>query len=261
MIDRDKVIRYYRASGDEILAAKLLDNAEVAEKSRKYKVTEFLDPYGLSMAETVKAHSQGLLLSTSGGYAQAERVKAVFLTEGYSSEVDFDIAALQFEWDERYAELSHRDVLGGLLGMGIKREVVGDILMLRNGCQVILDAAMAKLVLAECSRLGAASVNVKAITLDAIVGREEKTKEIRATVASLRLDSVAAAGFGMSRSKMAEEIEAERLKVNWKETRSTSHAVKVGDILSMRGRGRVEVAEITGQTKKGRVGLLLKRFY
>ena len=83
--------------------------------------------------------------------------------------------------------------------------------------------------------------------------------KIRATVASLRLDSVAAAGFGVSRTQMTEEIQAEKVKVNWKDAKNASQNVKAGDIISFRGRGRVEVVEITGQTKKGRRGVLLKR--
>jgi RNA-binding protein YlmH len=85
-------------------------------------------------------------------------------------------------------------------------------------------------------------------------------KEIRTTLASLRLDTVASAGFGTSRSKMADEIAAEKLKVNWKPIKSASHAIKQGDIISMRGRGRVEVAELVGQTKKGRYSVILKRY-
>lgn len=76
----------------------------------------------------------------------------------------------------------------------------------------------------------------------------------------MRLDVVAAAGFGVSRSKMAEDIQIDKVKVNWQEAKSSSQSVKAGDIISMRGRGRVEVCEVFGQTKKGRTSVLLKRF-
>ena len=65
----------------------------------------------------------------------------------------------------------------------------------------------------------------------------------------------------MSRSKAAQEISAEKIKLNWQTVKNSSQAVKAGDVLSMRGRGRLEVSEITGQTKKGRIGVLLKRFF
>ena len=96
--------------------------------------------------------------------------------------------------------------------------------------------------------------------LDSIVPREERCKEISATVASLRVDSIAAAGFGTSRSRAAADIEADKLKLNWQSVKNVSQAVKEGDVISLRGRGRLEVAEVRGQTKKGRVGVLLKRY-
>ena len=90
--------------------------------------------------------------------------------------------------------------------------------------------------------------------------KEERVKEIRATVASLRVDSIAAVGFGMSRSRAASDIEADKLKLNWQSVKGSSQTVKVGDVLSMRGRGRLEIVEITGTTKKGRTGVYLKRY-
>ena len=71
---------------------------------------------------------------------------------------------------------------------------------------------------------------------------------------------VAAAGFGTSRSKMSDEIGLGKLKVNWQDAKNSAQGIKAGDIISMRGRGRVEVAEVLGQTKKGRMSMLLKRF-
>ncbi|HEY8345340.1 MAG TPA: S4 domain-containing protein, partial [Bacillota bacterium] len=83
--------------------------------------------------------------------------------------------------------------------------------------------------------------------------------EIKTTVASLRLDAVAGLGFGISRTKMAREIKAEKVKVNWCSTTDPDYQVKVGDVLSIKGRGRVVVAETTGLSKKGRIGVILKK--
>ena len=91
-----------------------------------------------------------------------------------------------------------------------------------------------------------------------IAPREERCKEIRATVASLRIDSIAASGFGSSRSRAAADIAADKMKLNWQPVKSASQTVKEGDIISMRG--RLEVAEVRGQTKKGRTVVVLKRY-
>ncbi|MDU4959839.1 MAG: YlmH/Sll1252 family protein [Sporomusaceae bacterium] len=258
--EREKIIRYYRASGDAELAAKLLDAAEAALRYRKYKITDFLDPFGFTVAETIAAHYPRLRLDASGGYAAAERVRAVFSDEDFAGEADYGIAALRIEFDPRYYQLTHRDVLGALTGLGLKREVIGDIIMLPDGCQVIIDAAMAAFALQQLSKIGTAPAKSELLPLEQLAAKEERQKEIRTTVASLRLDVVAAAGFGVSRSKMAGDIALDKLKVNWQDAKSSSQTLKPGDIISMRGRGRVEISDIIGQTKKGRISIVLKRF-
>ena len=98
------------------------------------------------------------------------------------------------------------------------------------------------------------------IAKEDLLQKEEKVKIISATVADLRLDAVAAAGYGVSRSRMADEIKGLNVKVNWKEVKKPAQAVEMGDVISFRGRGRVEIDEIRGTTKKGRISVTLKRY-
>ena len=260
MIDREKILRYYRATGDHELAARLLDSAEAAIRSRRYQITDFLDPHGYSVAETVAAYEDSLSVRAYGGYETAERIKAVFVCRDFRGEPAVDIESVAVEWDTRFYQLSHRDVLGGLMALGIKRGLFGDILMVPGGCQIIADRSITPILLNELQRIGAANVKTRRIEMSELQPRPETVKEIRSTVASLRLDSLTAAGFGMSRTHAAEEIAAEKIKVNWKDAKNSSQTMKAGDVISFRGRGRVEVVEITGQTKKGRTGVLLKRY-
>lgn len=260
MVDREKILRYYRASGDGELAARLLDLAEASLKNNKYKVSEFLDPHGYSIAETIAAHYPRLQLKGEGGYEGSERLKIAFVNEEFRGTPDYLIEVVSVTWDGRYYHLTHRDVLGALLGVGIKREVLGDIVMQGDGCQCIIDASLTEFILSQLIKVGPAPISVRKGNLSDIPPKEVKVKEIKTTVASLRLDVVAAAGFGMSRSRMSEEISAEKLKVNWQESKNSAQTVKVGDIISMRGRGRVEVCDVMGQTKKGRISIFLKRF-
>ncbi len=260
MSEREKILRYYRASGEGDLAARLLDAAESAQRNRKYKVSEFLDPHGYSIAETIGAHYENLKIIANGGYHGAERVKVLFVNEEFRGKPDATMEAVAVKWDERYYELTHRDVLGALMGLGIKREVVGDIIMCGHGCQIIVDSSLSGFILQDFKMIGAAPVTVAPLSLSEIAPREEKTKEIKTTVSALRLDVVAAAGFGTSRTTMSDEIAVGKLKVNWQDAKNSAKAIKVGDIISMRGRGRVEVCAVLGQTKKGRTSILLKRF-
>ncbi|MBP2626418.1 MAG: RNA-binding domain protein [Firmicutes bacterium] len=260
MSEREKILRYYRGSGDGDLAARLLELAETALRNRKYKVSEFLDPYGYSIAETIGAHYGNLKLLSNGGYSGAERVKAIFVNNEFRGTPDLNVEVLAAKWDERYYQLTHRDVLGALMGLGIRREIIGDIIMCGQGCQMIIDASLTGFIIQDFKAIGPAPVVVSRLNLSDIVPREEKIKEIRTTVASLRLDVIAAAGFGTSRTTMSDEIGVGKLKVNWQDAKNSAQPIKIGDIISMRGRGRVEVCELLGQTKKGRISILLKRF-
>ena len=97
-------------------------------------------------------------------------------------------------------------MLGAVLGLGIKREMIGDIIMGGRGCQIVCDDSMIEFISRNLVKIGAAPVETEPLALSEIAPREERVKEIRTTVASLRLDVVAAAGFGTSRTKMAGEI-------------------------------------------------------
>ena len=250
MSDREKIIRYFRSNGEGDLAARLCDLAEAAIKLRRFRISEFLDPAAMEIAETVAAHYDKINLRTDGGYQGAERERVIFSHVDFTAAdmVDTEIVAIGIKWDKRHYSLNHRDVLGGLLALGMKREMMGDIVVPAGDYQAVVffEKNIAKFTLLQAERIGGAVV--------------ERVKDIRATVASLRLDILAAAGFGLSRTKMAEEIEAQRVKVNWKENDSPAAHLKQGDIVSMRGRGRMEVVTVGGQTKKGRTVVELKRY-
>ncbi len=119
---------------------------------------------------------------------------------------------------------------------------------------------VADFLLTHLTHVGKIPVTVERIDPERLEVPPERVKEIRATVASLRLDAVASLGFGVSRTRMAREIKGERVKLNWKTVRDPAHSVAQGDTLSIRGRGRVVVEEVQGTTRKGRISLLLKRY-
>ncbi len=260
MADREKILRYFKAGGDEQLAAKLLDLAEGANKSRKYRVSEFLDPHAYNVAEIIAANFENIKLDSDGGFANAERVKVAFVADDFYGQPDFGMAYLLAAWDKRYYDLSHRDILGAFIGTGCKREALGDIVFVPEGAQLLVEKSLVNYLTGNLTQIGAAPVTLKELAREELLQKEEKVKLINATVADLRLDAVAAAGYGVSRSRMADEIKSLNVKVNWKEAKKAAQPVNAGDVISFRGRGRVEVEEIRGTTKKGRISVTLKRY-
>ncbi len=258
---REKIIRYYKGTEGESTAVKLVDFAEQALKSQKYKLSGFLTPFEQSMAETIAKTLGGLKTEFDGGFEGAERRRAAFCHEDFAGTPNFEIAVIKAEWNGEFARLSHRDVLGSILSLGVDREVVGDIIATKEFAKILVDKKLAEYFISNLTRIGDSPVETTLDELSDIAPKEERVKEIKATVASLRADSIAAAGFGMSRSKAATEIAADKVKLNWQTVKNAAQTIKEGDVLSMHGRGRLEVAEIRGQTKKGRIGVLLKRFF
>lgn len=258
---KEKLIRFYKGTEGEETVVKLVDLAEAVQRTQKFRLSEFLDPFGQEIAETVAANYGSIRVDFDGGYQGAERQRAMFIHEDFQGTPNgFGIACVKASWNPQFARLSHRDVLGALMGLGIERERLGDLLVTSDSVKILCDDKMANYFLQNLTQIGAVGVSCELSDLAEIAPKEEHCKEIRATVASLRVDSIAASGFGSSRSRAAADIAADKLKLNWQAVKSASQTVKEGDVLSMRGRGRLEVAEIRGKTKKGRTVVVLKRY-
>ena len=146
------------------------------------------------------------------------------------------------------------------MSLGVERDRIGDLLVTNDRVKIVCEAALVDYFVQNLTRIGAVGVDVQPAALTTIAPKEERCKEIRATVASLRADAIAAQGFGCSLSRAASDIAADKLKINWQPVKNASQNVKAGDMLSLRGRGRLEVAEVRGQTKKGRTVVVLKRY-
>ena len=255
MKDKEKLIRYFEASGNGEEARRMIDLAEQVQAGRPYRVTDFMSPAGLVIADAVKAN-----IISSGGYEGAERLRVAFVDPHFQGTVDLQIAVLKVSWDPRFRLLTHRDVLGSLMGLGIDRTHFGDIIVTSGGAQVIVDATIADFVIQNFTKIAMVTVTVSRMELSELQPKEEKIKEVRTTVASMRLDSIASSGFSTSRTKVVEAIKAGLVQVNWQPAKGPAQEVKEGDIISLRGRGRMQIESITGTSKKGRIGVHLKRF-
>lgn len=258
---KEKLIRFYKGTEGEETVRKLVDLAETVQRNQKFRISGFLDPFGQEIAETVAANYDRIRVDFAGGYQGAERCRAVFIHEDFPGGMpEAGIECIEAAWNGQFARLSHRDVLGALMGLGIERDRIGDLLVANDRVRILCDSKMAEYLLASLTQIGAVGVSCARMALSEIAPKEERCKEIRATVASLRVDSIAASGFGSSRSRAAADIAADKLKLNWQPVKSASKIVKEGDILSLRGRGRLEVAEVRGTTKKGRTVVVLRRY-
>lgn len=221
--------------------------------------TDFLDPAELQQAQAILSWATGIRFSSFGGYQNAERRRLVIYPDYYIAQtIEPELSYLAIQ-PGAPGQLNHRDYLGALLGLGLKRQKIGDLVVSDQECQVILVPELAGYIQSNLDKVGSQKVTVTAIDPEQLNPPNLREKIIKSTVASLRLDALAALGFGDSRTKMAREIKALRVKVNWKIATNPDSQLSPGDIISIRGRGRVLFREQSGTSKKGRLGVVLVR--
>lgn len=241
--------------------ARLIDKAEQALKNWEVIFTDFLSPPVLIQVEAIFRRLSDVELLAWGGYPQAERQRVgIARVEVPFESSQIQVAALDIAGNFLFDPATHRDFLGAILATGVVREKVGDILVLgERGAQMIVVPEMVEFLETSLVQVRSVSVKTERIELSELKVRPPQKKEMTTVEASLRLDAIASAGFGMSRSKMADAITAKDVRVNWKEITQSSYAVKAGDLISVRGKGRLEVGEVA-VTKKQRYRVQLTRY-
>ncbi len=263
MINKESILKRVNKIDDKLLVSKAIDRATKSDNAGVMVHTDFYDPYQRNTIEKAFSNISGINYTFNGGYGGAERMIAVFCPNYMPVEdlqdSDFPLKLVGIYPKSREI-LNHRDYLGSLMGLGIKREKIGDILVKDDVCTVIVLEEIADYIRYNLSKVGNTRVDVLVRDLEAIQADSQKVREIRSTVASLRLDSVASAGYGISRSKIAEYIKGEKVNLNWETCSNAAKPVNEGDTLSIRGKGRVVLEKIIGTTKKDRISILLKKF-
>ena len=144
--------------------------------------------------------------------------------------------------------------------MGIVREKVGDLLVSENGCDLIVLDSVAQFLLQSWTDAGRARLAVSEIGPKDLRIPQARCEEVRDTVQTLRLDAVAATGFRLSRSKAAALIESGKVQVNWSDCLKPDRLLEQGDVVTARGLGKMELQEVGGVTRKGRTGIVIRRY-
>ncbi|MCL1469782.1 photosystem II S4 domain protein [Argonema antarcticum] len=242
-------------------ARRVIDLAEQAIKTWEIVFTDFLSPPELAEVQQMFARLTEVHLLAWGGYPQAERQRvAIARSELPLDQSQVDIAALEIAGNFLFDPATHRDFLGSMLGCGIMREKTGDVIVLgERGAQAIVVPEMVEYLGQHLTQVRSVPVKTQPIELTELKFKEPKKKELTTVEASLRLDAIASAGFGMSRTKMVDLIDGGDVRVNWKDITSASYQVKQGDLIAIRGKGRLEVGEVA-ITKKDRFRVQLTRY-
>jgi len=241
--------------------ARMIDQADRAIKTWEVMLTDFLSPRELVETQLAFSRLTEVQMEAGGGYPQAERQRlAIARSELPLDKSQVEVVALEIAGNFLFDTATHRDFLGAMLGAGIVRNKTGDIIVLgERGAQAIVVPELVEFLEMNLKQVRSVPVKTQRIDLSELKIREPKRKELATVEASLRLDAIASAGFGMSRSKMADLIDGGDVRVNWKDITQSSHQVKSGDLIAIRGKGRLEVGEVA-VTKKERYRVQLTRY-
>lgn len=260
-MDRSNIEKIAKTAEDKVLLAKIWDKIHAGMRKNIPANTCFLTLRELDMCRYLFGEQEGLF--PFGGFECAERQMLVYLPEYLEKNSLYDedsplvcLRATFYDGDTP----SHRDFLGALMGEGIARETVGDICVGKGQCDFFVTQEIAPYLLQNFIGAGRTKVHLERIPLADVSVPEPETKEIKDTVASIRLDSVISSGFRIGRSAAAQYVNAGKVAIDGLPCEKPDKAVEEGAKISVRGLGKIKLKSINGQTKKGRISIIIDRY-
>lgn len=258
---RENIEKIAHTPEDRMLLARVWDKIDAGIRRSIMAETGFLSPRELQMCRYLFGDIPGLF--AFGGYEDAERKMLVYLPEYLDESALMDenspMVCLRADFYEDDTP-THRDFLGSLMGSGIARECVGDICVGKGRCDFFVTAQIAPYILQNFLSAGRVKVSVSQIPIEDAALPEPQVKELRDTVASVRLDSVISAGFRIGRSLAAQHIAAGKAAIDGLPCEKPDKAVSEGAKISLRGSGKIKLVSVGGQTKKGRIPVVIHRY-
>ncbi len=251
---------------EKILLSFLEEKAFLCADRQMMTRGNFLDMHSRSLAASLRL-PEGVKRIFYGVFPSAERTVPLFLPDYIPAESEDELTAyftenedecplsvLEITKDRFSKPLSHRDYLGALMGLGINRDVTGDIKVTENGCYIAVLGNMAEYIAQNMDKAGRGSLKIKIISPADIPETENDAgEEISFTVSTARLDSVVKNGFGISRENACEAIEHGLVFINDLECFKPDKRVNEGDKITLRHKGRVIITDCSSKSKKGRI--------
>ena len=245
---------------EKLLIRRAEDAVDIASRNYTVSAVGFLNEAEAALLKRNSFKSDEVKIVYFGGFEEAERTLFMAVPEyADENEIKGKITALMCT-GRNISGLSHRDFLGSLMGLGIERRLVGDILTFPNKCLIFVKSEIADYIIQNITKIGREGVSISKYAADEIDVPKRRTEEISASVASLRLDAVLSEALKTSRGRAAEVISSGAVSLNFEETDNLSKNISAGDILSVRKFGRFKIKEIGGTTRKGRLKIVIEKY-
>lgn len=256
----ENVLQHFRKEEQPFIEQVVSMMREVEDRYAP-KLTDFLDPRQQFIVDSIRRQYEDIGSTATGALEDAERKRVLLFPSYYTpSDNDFSTRVVEVHYPTKFVTLKHKDVLGSMMSLGIDRSKFGDIRVQDGSIQFVVALEVLDYVRANFTSIGKVKVHIDEIEdpIDYFVQQEEWLTETL-TVSSLRLDTVIASVFNISRQKSASLIQSGKVKVNWSEKDQVSLELQELDLLSIRGHGRVKLIMIEGRTKKDKIRLQIGR--
>ncbi len=245
-------------SQDSEWLARCEDFEQSVQKYKNVRFSHFVSPHDLAVFKSNFRMSPDVCFMAYGGSDDAERVILGFYPDFLQLEnEDFPITPLMIS---NLGSATHRDVLGSVLGLGIKREMIGDIYFSEGTAVIMCEKTSADYVLYNLKTVGRQKVDVTVCDKECTFSLKHNFEVLKIIVSSERLDAVLAQVCRMSRSEAVKHIQSENVNVNFTVEANPDKKVFFGDVISVRHHGRFMISDIVGETKKGRIIIEIKKY-
>ena len=267
-MDKQNIFNKYSKPEDKLLISKMLDKIKLSSEKKKIEYLDFLDLREQHLLEKIINSERIQNYIFSGVVQNAERKVLLFYPEKFRDIIQTNINSIipikciRIKLPkEMYGKYNHRNYLGGLIKLGIKREKVGDILVFEDGADIIILEEIEKFLLSNLETLTRFNkAEIKAIDINNIREKKINKQELNVVVPSLRIDAVISDILKTSRGKVEEIIKEGKVFLNYEEIYKATKQIKENDILVVRGNGKFEIGPIEGTTKNGRIKIKFYKF-
>lgn len=235
-------------------AEKIIDSCQQVENTYSHRVTSFLNPRQVAIATSIAHHFQ-LLTFSSLELVETEFSRMIIAPSYYQLEVDdFDMMALEIAYPQKFHKLTHAQILGTLLNqLGIKRQFIGDILLSDNQAVVLIDRKFGQLLQTSVQKIARVPVNWIEVDWTRLELKVDDMQTRELLLSSLRLDKIVSTAFKLSRASAVKLIEGKQVKLDYAEETQAGSLVELGQLISVRGFGRIRLREVVGYTKQGKL--------
>ncbi|MFH5810957.1 RNA-binding protein [Companilactobacillus sp. FL22-1] len=217
------------------------------------QLTDFLNLREQTILNSLINKYDDLFVHYFGGYEGAERVRGIIAPDYFvPKDADFEIEMFEIRYPEKFANLHHGQILGSLTGSGVERDRFGDIITDGENWQFFVFKSMSDFIEEQVKKIGPYKIHLIEKRFDELLLPKDESTDENISVQSLRLDTIIADVYDLSRQSAKALVDHGKVQINWVVNKNASSFITMTDTLSVRGFGRIRINDILGRSKNNK---------